>query len=189
MNSSHNMAFTSAIQTEGHSPTIGPQGFSEKRKESDMGRTEKDAVVRDSEEIVEDESKKLAYDHTHRKLKPRHIQLIGIGGTIGTVLYVQIGKALMEGGPASLFIAFIIWLVLIPSLCSLVFRCSLTVLQFPSCELSQKASFIGKFLEAEAQSTGTRFRPMVSVCKDVFQHQTPHALYVDSAVSAFPPCS
>ncbi|GLA10631.1 amino acid permease/ SLC12A domain-containing protein [Aspergillus welwitschiae] len=109
MNSSHNMAFTSAIQTEGHSPTIGPQGFSEKRKESDMGRTEKDAVVRDSEEIVEDESKKLAYDHTHRKLKPRHIQLIGIGGTIGTVLYVQIGKALMEGGPASLFIAFIIW--------------------------------------------------------------------------------
>lgn len=28
-------------------------------------------------------------DHTHRKLKARHIQLIGIGGTIGTVLYVR----------------------------------------------------------------------------------------------------
>ncbi|KAJ5578993.1 hypothetical protein N7450_007860 [Penicillium hetheringtonii] len=26
------------------------------------------------------------YDHTHRKLKPRHVQLIGIGGTIGTAL-------------------------------------------------------------------------------------------------------
>ena len=26
-----------------------------------------------------DESK-VRYDHTHRKLKPRHIQLIGIGG-------------------------------------------------------------------------------------------------------------
>lgn len=28
-------------------------------------------------------------DHTHRKLKARHIQLIGIGGTIGTALYVR----------------------------------------------------------------------------------------------------
>jgi amino acid transporter len=28
-------------------------------------------------------------DQTHRKLKSRHIQLIGIGGTIGTVLYVR----------------------------------------------------------------------------------------------------
>ncbi|KAI9166445.1 putative amino acid permease [Paramyrothecium foliicola] len=45
----------------------------------------------------------------HRKLKSRHIQLIGIGGTIGTALYVQIGKSLLNGGPASLFIAFTIW--------------------------------------------------------------------------------
>ncbi|PYI20933.1 uncharacterized protein BO72DRAFT_346528, partial [Aspergillus fijiensis CBS 313.89] len=52
-----------------------------------------------------------ASDHTHRKLKPRHIQLIGIGGTIGTALYVQIGKGLMHGGPGSLFLAFLIWLV------------------------------------------------------------------------------
>ncbi|KAJ4354545.1 general amino acid permease agp2 [Didymosphaeria variabile] len=48
-------------------------------------------------------------DSTHRKLKPRHIQLIGIGGTIGTALYVQIGRGLMNGGPASLFLAFSIW--------------------------------------------------------------------------------
>ncbi|KAK8168740.1 amino acid permease/ SLC12A domain-containing protein [Phyllosticta citrichinensis] len=48
-------------------------------------------------------------DHTQRRLKPRHIQLIGIGGTIGTALYVQIGKGLMNGGPASLFLAFTIW--------------------------------------------------------------------------------
>ena len=32
----------------------------------------------------------VTYDSTHRKLRPRHIQLIGIGGTIGTALYVQI---------------------------------------------------------------------------------------------------
>lgn len=48
-------------------------------------------------------------DNTHRKLKSRHIQLIGIGGTIGTALYVQIGRGLMNGGPASLFLAFSLW--------------------------------------------------------------------------------
>ncbi len=53
------------------------------------------------------------YDETHRKLKPRHIQLIGIGGTIGTALYVQIGQGLLKGGPASLFLAFTIWYVMI----------------------------------------------------------------------------
>jgi amino acid transporter len=48
-------------------------------------------------------------DNTHRKLKSRHIQLIGIGGTIGTALYVQIGRGLMNGGPAALFLAFTLW--------------------------------------------------------------------------------
>ena len=146
------MAFTSAIHTGRHSPTISPHGLGEERKEAAMDHSEKDAVVRDSEEVLEDDSKKLAYDHTHRKLKPRHIQLIGIGGTVGTVLYVQIGKALIEGGPASLFIAFIIWLVLLLPRSSIVFCCSLTVLQFSSCELSRRVSFIGKFLESEAQT-------------------------------------
>lgn len=51
-------------------------------------------------------SVRAVYDSTHRKLKSRHIQLIGIGGTIGTALYVQIGRGLMNGGPASLFLAF-----------------------------------------------------------------------------------
>ena len=49
------------------------------------------------------------FDLTHRKLKARHIQLIGIGGTIGTALYVQIGRGLLNGGPGSLFLAFTIW--------------------------------------------------------------------------------
>lgn len=54
-------------------------------------------------------SVKATHDSTHRKLKPRHIQLIGIGGTIGTALYVQIGRGLMNGGPGSLFLAFSLW--------------------------------------------------------------------------------
>lgn len=34
---------------------------------------------------------------------------IGIGGTIGTALYVQIGRGLLNGGPGSLFLAFSYW--------------------------------------------------------------------------------
>ncbi|KAF2034976.1 hypothetical protein EK21DRAFT_97174 [Setomelanomma holmii] len=52
-------------------------------------------------------------DQTHRKLKSRHIQLIGIGGTIGTALYVQIGRGLMNGGPGALFLAFSLWCTVI----------------------------------------------------------------------------
>ncbi|KAJ7172268.1 general amino acid permease AGP2 [Mycena filopes] len=43
----------------------------------------------------------------------RHIQLIGIGGTIGTALFVQIGSALTEGGPGSLFLGFTLWCTVI----------------------------------------------------------------------------
>jgi amino acid transporter len=71
--------------------------------------TEKTTVIEDGGESIGGASSKPTYDHTHRKLKPRHIQLIGIGGTIGTALYVQVGKSLMKGGPGSLFLAFSIW--------------------------------------------------------------------------------
>lgn len=41
-----------------------------------------------------------------RKLKGRHLQMIAIGGSIGTGLFVASGKALAQGGPASLLIAY-----------------------------------------------------------------------------------
>jgi amino acid transporter len=41
-----------------------------------------------------------------RKLKNRHLQMIAIGGSIGTGLFVGSGKALSSGGPASLLICF-----------------------------------------------------------------------------------
>lgn len=41
-----------------------------------------------------------------RKLKGRHLQMIAIGGSIGTGLFVASGKALSQGGPASLLIAY-----------------------------------------------------------------------------------
>ncbi|KAJ7174150.1 general amino acid permease AGP2 [Mycena crocata] len=62
-----------------------------------------------SESLPESGDSSPRMDQTHRTLKDRHIQLISIGGTIGTVLFVQIGTALPVGGPGSLLIAFILW--------------------------------------------------------------------------------
>ncbi|KAG7293071.1 amino acid permease [Staphylotrichum longicolle] len=42
-----------------------------------------------------------------RELKGRHLQMIAIGGSIGTGLFVASGKALNTGGPASLLIAYV----------------------------------------------------------------------------------
>ncbi|RFU32295.1 hypothetical protein B7463_g4034, partial [Scytalidium lignicola] len=43
-----------------------------------------------------------------RRLKGRHLQMIAIGGSIGTGLFIGSGTALATGGPASLLIAFIL---------------------------------------------------------------------------------
>ncbi|KAJ5144065.1 Amino acid/polyamine transporter I [Penicillium bovifimosum] len=72
----------------------------------EMEVTEKDSAGGRRAPSVDSGSMESTYDHTHRRLKPRHIQLIGIGGTIGTALYVQIGSGLRTSGPGSLFIGF-----------------------------------------------------------------------------------
>ena len=48
-------------------------------------------------------------DDLHRRLNNRQIQLIAIGGSIGTALFVSIGGGLTEGGPGSLFLAYAIY--------------------------------------------------------------------------------
>ncbi|KAG6004268.1 hypothetical protein E4U21_001280 [Claviceps maximensis] len=48
-------------------------------------------------------------DGLHRKLNNRQIQLVAIGGSIGTALFVSIGTGLAKGGPGSLLIAFTLY--------------------------------------------------------------------------------
>lgn len=43
-----------------------------------------------------------------QKMKPRHLQMIAVGGSIGTGLFVGSGNALTRGGPAGLLIAWLI---------------------------------------------------------------------------------
>ncbi len=86
--------------------------FDEERRASQYEKN-RDAEAKPPAISRDDESSslKVGFDSTHRQLRPRHIQLIGIGGTIGTALYVQIGHGLINGGPGSLFLAFTIWYV------------------------------------------------------------------------------
>jgi amino acid transporter len=48
-------------------------------------------------------------DGLQRRLNNRQIQLIAIGGSIGTALFVSIGNGLARGGPGSLLLAYIIY--------------------------------------------------------------------------------
>lgn len=49
------------------------------------------------------------YGHTKRGLKSRHVQLMAIGGSIGTGLFVGIGASLSKAGPLSVFLAYTIY--------------------------------------------------------------------------------
>jgi amino acid transporter len=56
------------------------------------------------------------YDGTQRGLKSRHAQMIALGGTIGTGLFVGSGQTLARGGPAFIlgsymFMALLIWMI------------------------------------------------------------------------------
>jgi AAT family amino acid transporter len=47
-------------------------------------------------------------DQLARKLSARQVQMIALGGTIGTGLFLGTGKSLATGGPASMLIAYFI---------------------------------------------------------------------------------
>lgn len=50
----------------------------------------------------------IVADKLARKLSARQVQMIAIGGTIGTGLFLGTGKSLAKGGPASMLIAYFI---------------------------------------------------------------------------------
>jgi amino acid transporter len=53
------------------------------------------------------------YMQTQRGLRSRHVQMMALGGTIGTGLFVGSGQSLAIGGPASLLMAYMFISVLV----------------------------------------------------------------------------
>lgn len=68
----------------------------------------KSSAVKDVQD-VQDVQEGVAVENTDnlkRQLDNRQIQLIAIGGGIGTALFVSIGSGLYHGGPGSLLLAY-----------------------------------------------------------------------------------
>lgn len=55
---------------------------------------------------VESRPRPIQSDLLKRALSARQVQMIAIGGTIGTGLFLGTGKSLSTGGPASVLIAY-----------------------------------------------------------------------------------
>lgn len=54
----------------------------------------------------------IEYYETKRGLSSRHVQLMAIGGSIGTGLFVGIGSYLRDAGPLSLFLGYLFYGIL-----------------------------------------------------------------------------
>ncbi|KAI9821589.1 MAG: glyceraldehyde-3-phosphate dehydrogenase 1 [Thelocarpon impressellum] len=77
------------------------------RRDPNTSSTPRQAIGADGKAFdLEGAAQRTAESPLSRKLKGRHLQMIAIGGSIGTGLFVGSGKALSSGGPASLLIAF-----------------------------------------------------------------------------------
>lgn len=59
------------------------------------------------------------YGQTKRGLTPRHVQVMAIGGSIGTGLFVGIGGSLSRTGPLSLLLGYLFWGILFIWPCNL----------------------------------------------------------------------
>ncbi|RKP29943.1 hypothetical protein METBISCDRAFT_23766 [Metschnikowia bicuspidata] len=86
-------------------PRIPPKKTSNRHDAAKLlGKTE------DQESTASLQSSTMAIDTAlDRKLRGRHVQLLGIGATIGLALFVSIGLGLARGGPLNLLLAFILW--------------------------------------------------------------------------------
>jgi amino acid transporter len=77
------------------------QRFKDSFKGADLSHLKKECLTH-----VERAAMATANDPLTRRLKSRHLQMIAIGGSIGTGLFVGSGATLHSGGPAALVIGY-----------------------------------------------------------------------------------
>ncbi|KAJ5679164.1 hypothetical protein N7462_007408 [Penicillium macrosclerotiorum] len=63
----------------------------------------------DSEEGLSSELISAGSENLHRRLGGKEVQMLAVGGAIGTSLFVQMGASLPKGGPAGLFLGFVVY--------------------------------------------------------------------------------
>lgn len=83
-----------------------PMGRWERFKDSFRRFDEKDLGLDPGMSEIEKTAIITANSPLSRSLKDRHLQMIAIGGAIGTGLFIGSGKVLSHGGPASVIIAY-----------------------------------------------------------------------------------
>jgi yeast amino acid transporter len=62
--------------------------------------------LNEAAEVLGDIQTAEEYGYVHRGLKSRHIQFIALGGTIGTGLFLGIGRAFVNAGPFSVLAGY-----------------------------------------------------------------------------------
>ncbi|KAF2106172.1 AAT family amino acid transporter [Lophiotrema nucula] len=94
---------------------IKSPGFDNKLRESDIAKVESNAVG---------ESHTVGHAGTRRNIKSRHAQMIAIGGTVGTGLFLGIGQALAIGGPGFVLVAYCLTSILVYGIVTAVIEVS-----------------------------------------------------------------
>jgi len=83
-------------------------GFQDQHTQVEVDADRKGSVeIAEAAEIYGDIQTAEEYGYVHRGLKSRHIQFIALGGTIGTGLFLGIGKHLAQSGPLSLWLGYV----------------------------------------------------------------------------------
>lgn len=86
------------------SPTPG----SDDKLPTTTGTTDKNKDIESNSSPDLHHDRPIQSDRLARSLSARQVQMIAIGGTIGTGLFLGTGKSLATGGPASILIAYLI---------------------------------------------------------------------------------
>ncbi|KAK9366674.1 amino acid permease-domain-containing protein [Lipomyces kononenkoae] len=97
---------TSEVSSTGEGTTSLWAGFVNSFRPNEAYDSSARITVSGGDYDLEVAEKRTAQSRLSRCLKGRHLQMIAIGGSIGTGLFINSGKALSNGGPASLLIAF-----------------------------------------------------------------------------------